>query len=214
MDLDLPSSIANRFIRWCRACNASEAEAEKVWPDLSALYQESHRHYHTLAHIAASLAELDATGKGTTELEGAIWFHDVIYEPTRADNEDASITWFVNVIGAWLAPATRNTIARLIAATDFRKPRNDNPDEALMVDIDLAILSADWPVYDTYRRSVRREYAHVPDEAFRSGRAKVMASFLAAPVYRTPDFTPRETRAQGNITREIAELGSAQPLAS
>jgi predicted metal-dependent HD superfamily phosphohydrolase len=61
---------------------------------------------------------------------------------------------------------------------------------------------------------VRREYAHVPDEAFRAGRAKVMASFLAAPVYRTLHFTHRESRARENIAREIAELGSDRPLAT
>lgn len=109
---------------------------------------------------------------------------------------------------------TRSVIARLIVATDFRQPRNDNPDESLMVDIDLAILSADWPVYDAYRRCVRREYTHVSDGAFRSGRAKMMSSFLDTPVYRTPHFTPRESRARENITREIAELSSAQTLAT
>jgi predicted metal-dependent HD superfamily phosphohydrolase len=214
MDLDPPPELANRFLRWCRAGGASVREAEKLWFDLSTLYQEPHRHYHNLTHIAASLAELDATGKARLELEGAIWFHDVIYDPTRADNEDASVLWFENATASWLAPETRSSISRLIAATDFRRPRNDDPDEALMVDIDLSILSADWPVYDAYRRSVLREYAHVPDEAFRSGRAKVMASFLSAPIYRTPHFTPRESRARENIAREIAELGSARPLAS
>jgi predicted metal-dependent HD superfamily phosphohydrolase len=209
MDSDL---LADRFIHWCRACHSPQAEARQLWSDLSALYQESHRHYHTLTHIAASLAELDATGKGTPELEGAIWFHDVIYDPTRGDNEDASIEWFENATVPWLAPETRTAITRLIAATDFRRPRNDDPAEALMVDIDLAILSVEWPLYDAYRRSVRREYAHVPDEAFRAGRAKVMASFLAAPVYRTPHFTQRESRARENIAREIAELGSDRPI--
>ena len=214
MDLDSHPELASRFLRWCGAGGASAPEAQKLWSDLSALYQEPHRHYHNLTHIAASLAELDDTGEGTPQLEGAIWFHDLIYDPTRADNEDTSILWFEKATEEWLAPETRSAIARLIAATDFRRPRSDDPDEALMVDIDLAILSAEWPVYDAYRRSVRREYSHVSEEAFRSGRAKVMASFLSAPIYRTPHFIPREASARKNIEREIAELGSARPLAS
>ncbi|MCW1922345.1 hypothetical protein OKA05_07255 [Luteolibacter arcticus] len=214
MDLDLPSELSDRFICWCRAANASEPEAETIWSSLSALYQEPHRHYHTLSHIAASLAELDATGHGIPELEGAIWFHDVVYDPTRADNEEASIAWFESVTATWLAPETRLTIARLISATDFRLPRSDREDEALMVDIDLAILSSEWPAYDAYRRAVRREYAHVPDEAFRTGRAKVMASFLKQPVYRTASYAIREAKARENISRELEELASGQPLAS
>lgn len=95
--------LADRFLRWCGAFHAPEAGANKAWSDLSALYQEPHRHYHALTHIAASLRELDGTGKGTPELEGAIWFHDVIYDPTRVDNEDASIVWFENATAPWLA---------------------------------------------------------------------------------------------------------------
>ena len=212
MDLDPPGELADRFINWCRTGNASETEAKAIWSGLSALYQEPHRHYHNLTHIAASLAELDATGKGTHELEGAIWFHDVIYDPARSDNEAASAVWFESITAAWLALERRSTIARLIAATDFRMPRSEDADEALMVDIDLAILSADWPAYDVYRRAVRREYAHVPDEAFRAGRAKVMASFLKQPVYRTSFFEARESKARENISRELDELASGGPL--
>ena len=214
MELELPGDLADRFLRWCRAGNASEADAEQIWSGLSALYQEPHRHYHNLTHITASLAELDATGAGSPELEGAIWFHDVIYDPTRPENEEASIAWFESVTAGWLAPEMRKVIARLISVTDFRRPRTDDPDEALMVDIDLAILSADWLAYDAYRRSVRREYAHVPDEVFRTGRAHVMASFLKQLVYRTSFFEVRESKARQNISRELDELASGAPLAS
>ena len=208
MQADLSGSLADRFLRWCRGCGAPDAEAKEIWSRLSALYQEPHRHYHNLGHIAASLEELDATGKGTPELEGAIWFHDVIYDPTRPDNEAASIVWFENAAAGWLAGDARSTIARLISATDFRLPRSEDADEALMVDIDLAILSAEWDAYDAYRRSVRREYGHVPDEAFRVGRTKVMASFLAAPIYRTARFNLREAKARENIARELGMLGA------
>ena len=208
MNFDLES----RFMRWCRLGHASEIQAARVWARLSALYQEPHRHYHNLSHIASSLAELDATGKGTAELEGAIWFHDVIYDPTRPDNEDASIVWFENAATGWCDPMTSVAIARLISATDFRRPRTNDEGEALMVDIDLAILSAERTAYDAYRRSVRREYAHVADDIFRVGRARVMASFLERPIYRTSFYAVRESRARENISRELDELASGQPL--
>lgn len=212
MKTDLPGSLADRFIRWCRGCHGPEEEAKKIWSALSAHYCEPHRHYHNLDHIAASLAELDATGATKPHLEGAIWFHDVIYDPVRADNEAASIEWFEQATAAWLSPVDRAAIAALIAATDFRRPRTDDPEESLMVDIDLAILSADPASYDAYRSAVRCEYAHVPDEAFRAGRAKVMASFLATPIYRTAHFVLRETKARENIARELVFLGSKVPV--
>ena len=206
------NDLESRFLHWCLAKKASEPQAEELWSSLSALYQEPHRRYHNLNHIAASLGELDATGKGTAELEGAIWFHDVIYDPTRSDNEEASMVWFENATAGWMAKQERSAIVRLISVTDFRLPRSDDATEALMVDIDLAILSAEWPAYDAYRRAVRREYAHVPDEVFRVGRARVMASFLEKPVYRTTFFEAREIKTRENISRELDELASVQPL--
>jgi predicted metal-dependent HD superfamily phosphohydrolase len=214
METDSSGDLANRFLHWCRGGNASESEATQIWSALSGLYQEPRRHYHNLTHIAASLAELDATGKGTAELEGAIWFHDVVYDPKRSDNEAASVVWFESITEGWLAPERRSAIARLIGATDFRLARSEDAGEALMVDIDLAILSADWPAYDVYRRAVRREYSHAPDEAFRAGRAKVMASFLKQPVYRTSFYKARESKARENISRELAELASGGSLNS
>jgi len=79
---------------------------------------------------------------------------------------------------------------------------------ALMVSIDLSILGADPADYDAYAAAVRREYAHVPEEAFRAGRARVMKHFLAAEaIYADPAFAARlETQARANIEREIRAL--------
>ena len=57
-------------------------------------------------------------------------------------------------------------------------------------------------------RQVRAEYAHVPDDAFRSGRAAVLRSLLdAGPLYRTRFATERwEARARENLTAELEAL--------
>ena len=172
-----PADLKARFTTWCLHHGASEAAAAHHWTQLSTLYTEPHRHYHHLGHIASSLSEFDATGSNNSLIEGAIWFHDVIYDPKRGDNEAASIAWFLDVTSSWLDPQSAAAITRLIEATDFRLPLSDDPDSRLMVDIDLAILSASQDSYDDYCQAIRREYAHVGDEAFREGRAKVMAGF-------------------------------------
>ena len=203
------SYLHQRLIAWSVRFGANPDEAEALWHSLNALYGESRRYYHNLSHIASSLAELDATGLDRPPIEGAIWFHDVIYDPKRSDNEEASIGWFVRSTRPWLDPSSRSTISALIAVTDFRSPPSDDPEAWLMIDIDLAILSAAPEKYDAYCLAIRQEYAHVADEAFREGRAKVMASFLVRPIYRTPWFAPREDRARGNIARELVRLGAA-----
>jgi predicted metal-dependent HD superfamily phosphohydrolase len=202
----LPSDLPTRFITWCRHHGASEAAAAHLWTQLSTLYTEAHRHYHHLGHIASSLAEFDATGSNNSLIEGAIWFHDVIYDPKRGDNEAASIAWFLDATSSWLDLEAAAVITRLIEATDFRLPLTDDPDSRLMVDIDLAILSASPEAYDDYCQAIRQEYAHVSAEAFRDGRAKVMAGFLERPIYRTEWFIGREERARENIVRELGRL--------
>ena len=200
------SILPTRFTTWCLHHGASENAASALWTRLSTLYTEAHRHYHHLGHIESSLAEFDATGSNHSLIEGAIWFHDVIYDPQRGDNEVASVAWFLDATSSWLDPQHATAITRLIEATDFRLPPSDDPESRLMVDIDLAILSASPEAYKDYCQAIRQEYAHVSDEAFRAGRAKVMAGFLERPIYRTEWFIGREARARENIARELGRL--------
>ncbi len=202
-------TLQSRFITWCRHHGASETAVADLWSGLSALYGEAHRHYHHLGHIESSLVELEATGSDHSLIEGAIWFHDVIYDPKRGDNEAASIAWFLEATSSWFDPRAAKVITRLIEATDFRLPMSDDPDSRLMVDIDLAILSASPEAYADYCQAIRREYAHVSEEAFREGRARVMAGFLDRPIYRTRWFLDREEGARENIVRELGRLQGA-----
>jgi predicted metal-dependent HD superfamily phosphohydrolase len=62
--------------------------------DLVAAYNAPGRHYHNLAHIEdclAALARVDNLSVAEREiLSEAIWWHDVVYDATRTDNEELS----------------------------------------------------------------------------------------------------------------------------
>ena len=103
-------------------------------------------------------------------------------------------------------------IGRLILVTDFRIEPTDDPDELLIVDIDLAVLGAPRGDYDAYRRAIRREYEMVPDDAFRAGRAKVLRHFFERPIYRTSCFERLEAQARGNLAWELQLLNSGEPI--
>ena len=207
-DAILTTALQQRLVAWCCGQGADVASAESLTARLCGCYAEPQRHYHHLGHIAGSLTELDLHAPGDVFIEGAIWFHDVIYDPTRRDNETASIAWFLEETREWIHPDSSAGISRLIEATDFRIAAGGSPGIDLMIDIDLAILSAAPEDYDAYTRAIRFEYAHVPEEDFRIGRAKVMAHFLARPIYRTNGFLSREDRARRNIQRELEKLPS------
>jgi len=60
---------------------------------LIAAYTAPGRHYHNLAHIEDcldALARVDLSSLEREILSEAIWWHDVVYDATRPDNEELS----------------------------------------------------------------------------------------------------------------------------
>ena len=62
--------------------------------------------------------------------------------------------------------------------------------------------------YEAYVAGVRREYAHVPDAAFRMGRAAVLRSLVDRQhLFSTSHAQARwEAAARANVSRELASL--------
>jgi predicted metal-dependent HD superfamily phosphohydrolase len=181
--------------------------------ELRDTYAEPHRHYHDIHHIEACLRELAAVeGLAADEreiLEYAIWWHDAVYDPKRSDNEERSAVLAERDLAQLgVDPAMRETVGRLIRATRDHKVAPDDRLGALLVSIDLSILGRPVAEYDAYAAAIRAEYAHVPDAAYRAGRAAVLRRFLAAPaIYPDPEFRRcYETQARANMAREIARL--------
>ena len=182
-------------------------------PALQARYGEPHRRYHTVAHIEDCLARLaEIPDLGETDrrvLTWAIWWHDAIYDPTRADNEAASAELACAELPSLGAtPAQVDEVVRLVLLTSGHAVSAGDRLGALMVCIDLSILGAPPAAYDAYAAAVRAEYAHVPDDAFRAGRRRVLQHFLAAPaLFPDAGLAARfEAPARANLAREIAAL--------
>jgi predicted metal-dependent HD superfamily phosphohydrolase len=97
----------------------------------------------------------------------------------------------------------------MILATDHRRPHT-TPEEPLIVDIDLSILGRDPATFDAYDRAIRAEYAHVPDDAYRIGRGKVLQHFLnRTRLYYTPWFFEQyEATARVNLQQALQRLGA------
>jgi predicted metal-dependent HD superfamily phosphohydrolase len=174
---------------------------------LVAAYSERHRHYHTLQHLRECLAQFEAASmlaRRPAEVELALWFHDAVYEPQRHDNEERSADWArASVLAAGCAEDVAERVAALVLATKSHSAPANDPDTALLLDIDLAILAAAPARFAEYERQIRAEYAHVPEEAFRARRAQVLQGFLARErIYVTDAFHDAlEARARHNLER-------------
>lgn len=142
------------------------------------------------------------------------WYHDLHYDPRAApgSNEHRSATLardHLHRLGADDDLVDLVETGVLMTAThevDGELPHT--PVLEVFHDADLWILSAPPQRYARYREQVREEYAQVPAETFRAGRATIIGTFLARPrIYRTEHAHERWTeRARANVSLELAEL--------
>jgi predicted metal-dependent HD superfamily phosphohydrolase len=181
--------------------------------DMAQTYSAPGRHYHNLRHIEDCLAALDGvaglSARDREVLTAAIWWHDIVYDPTRSDNEEES----AKRAEQDLAPDLRHDVGRLIRLTRTHDVQPGDRLGAILISIDLAILGAAPSAYVAYAAAIRREYAHVGDDAYRAGRLAVLERFAARPaIYPDPSFAMRlEKQARANIAREIETLRSSAP---
>jgi predicted metal-dependent HD superfamily phosphohydrolase len=193
-------------------CDGRSAEA--ALDEIVRAYGEPHRHYHALGHIAQLLALLDRHGAAATDRDAlllAILFHDVVYDPARHDNEQASARRASEQLTALgFRQEIVAKVAHYILATRHDQPPQaiGDADLALLLDLDLSVLAAEPADYRAYAQAVRREYAFVPDHLYRPGRRRVLQGFLARErIYETDAlYAAWERIARVNLAEEIAAL--------
>jgi predicted metal-dependent HD superfamily phosphohydrolase len=176
--------------------------------ELVAAYAAPGRHYHNLTHIEDCLAALaHVDGLSTVEreiLQEAIWWHDVVYDPTRTDNEELSAGLAEQHVQAEL----RREVGRLIRLTKTHDVEAHDRLGAILISIDLSILGAEPARYDAYSAAIRQEFIHVSDLDYRAGRGRVLRRFAARPViFPDAGFAAMyDRRARENLARELASL--------
>jgi predicted metal-dependent HD superfamily phosphohydrolase len=178
---------------------------------LRSAWADPERSYHGLPHLRDCLAQLDDFTEPVEyrdQVEAALWFHDAVYEPRAADNEERSAERARRVLVSLGVPGdTADEVARLVLLTRHREPPNDAAGR-LLCDIDLSILGRSPADFDAYERSIREEYSWVPDAVYRRERGRVLNAFLGrTPLYQTEHFRRRlEDAARENIRRVVGRL--------
>jgi predicted metal-dependent HD superfamily phosphohydrolase len=204
------ASARLRFSELWRRLGAT-GSGGRAFDDLVAAYAEPGRAYHTLDHVLDCLLRLDESGAPSEDsdpVEAAIWFHDVVYDPRRSDNEARSAEWAARTLGAAGVPdATAERIGDLIRMTGHASPPSDRQG-ALLCDVDLSILGRDEQEFDAYQARIRQEYAWVPESRYRAARARILSAFENRDrIYLTEHFHDRyERQARANLRRALAQL--------
>ncbi len=199
--------------RWLKLADrlGYRRDASAEWARIADAYGEHARVYHNLDHLRDCLGQFDDVRSACTApdaVELAIWYHDLIYDTRRSDNEQRSAAEAESFcVHCDAAKIDASRVVELIIATTH----GDNPlggDDALLADIDLSILGQPAERYDVYAAAIRLDYGWVSEDAYRNGRSQVLERFLArARIYATDHFATKfEQSARQNIGRELARL--------
>jgi predicted metal-dependent HD superfamily phosphohydrolase len=189
-----------------------QTEAQTAFAGLVAAYSSPGRVYHTLEHIQAMLQWIESLRDQAHDLAAlqlSVWFHDSVYDPHAADNEEQSAAYAQSTLShLGLPPSIIQIVARMILSTKTHQAGNDDVDYQILLDADLAILGAPSAEYENYARAIRKEYSWVAEAAYRTARVKVLQTFLQrSRIYWTePMFVALEGQARENMRREIATL--------
>lgn len=197
--------------RWetlcARAGLVDAAAVRSAGLDLLARWHEPHRHYHDWGHVSSVLNAVDWLG-GADVVWFAAWYHDAIYQPRAADNEQRSAELAgAELVFLGLPTDSVDAVRRLVLLTVTHDPDESDVDGAVLSDADLWVLGLPPGGYDGYVAGVRQEYAHVDDEGWRTGRSAVLRGLLSRRrIFRTPLGAAWEADARANLTRELATL--------
>ena len=209
---------------WVEIIESFTAPAKKHPPrtslwfgNIAAHYNEDGRYYHTLVHIHKMLESLwwialrePSMGLGTDlrKIELAVYMHDVIYDTTRSDNEEASADFAEKCLRDLGFPKTfADEVCQLIMITKHNiAPITRN--EKAIVDADLAGLGADMPTYIQVAHKVRAEFSHVSAADWVKGRAELfLKPFLAKEkIFHTQAMAHKEPIARANLEWELQDL--------
>ncbi len=189
------------------------------WKHVNRAY--SGRAYHNLHHLEEMLGELrkqEAAGAEAFPAPAdppvfglALVYHDIVYKPTRLDNEARSADSAANVLttSGTVSAARIDRCRQLILATRKHVPsRGDNGDEGLLIDLDLAVLAREAAGYDRYTAAIRKEFWMIPGFVFRRKRAEALTGLLdREEIYATTYGREHyEEQARKNLWRELRNL--------
>lgn len=185
---------------------------QSVGRDLLRRWSQPHRRYHTLEHLRFVLRVIDEHAGLADDADAvrlAAWFHDAVYEVFAGDNEERSARLAGTTLAALgFAGDRAEEVARLVRLTAGHAVAPGDRNGALLADADLAILASEKADYDRYAAAVREEYAAVPEEAFRRGRAAILRKLADMPeIFRiVPERADWSARARANLEAEISAL--------
>jgi predicted metal-dependent HD superfamily phosphohydrolase len=174
-------------------------------------YAQPPRAYHSFAHVLEVATHWQDVSERLMwqkprETFCAVLYHDAIYVAGASDNELRSAELArAELAGLELDLDETARLIELTASHGKLTPGEVDRDTALLLDCDMAILGAPAERFAEYERHIRQEYAAIPDELFRAGRARFLERLLGAErIFLSDDFHRRfDARARANLAEAL-----------
>ena len=197
----------DRFQDLWRRClvDGGRDDSASIHERLINSYCEPQRHYHTLVHIEHCLGMFDqckSLVSNPDALEIAVWFHDVIFEPGRHDNEALSKELYLYLSIKAHAPELRELVGRLIMATLHDGNSLEDDDARYMVDIDLSSFGLSWDEFLRDSDNLRLENPQLSDAEYYFNQGNFQNHLLGRERFYLSDFFSQryESRARENLS--------------
>jgi len=217
------ASFTAHWERFLKRFGKEDRGTPSVLHTLAALYGGKDRHYHGIGHIIDGLNLLEVARREVPEwfadpvvdaaVELAFWEHDSIYATIpQAYNEVRSAELAgIHATELGFGPDVRLSAKMCVRATDHKRLQGWRLTPCIVCDIDLASLAYPWERFVADTADIRREYAQVSEEDWRSGCAAFLDGMLDKTrrpvIYQTGYFYEKfEERARENLARALAEL--------
>ena len=203
--------LKQTFVNLARRYSADEQIIHDSWSEIADHYSKKDRYYHNLEHLSNMLGELRDVENRITAFEAvlyALYYHDIIYDPSKGDNEEKSAELASQRLLQLNVPS--EAIAKclkLILATKTHSV-SDDPDINFFCDADLSILGAEPNRYSKYTQDIKNEYSIYPSVIFKSGRKNVLNHFLKMErIFKSDHFHDKyESCARRNLAAELETL--------
>lgn len=218
-DLPRPDELRLVWEELClRYCDDKEL-IDRYLNEILRRYSASSRHYHNLEHIRSLLKFCTEYGSMLIDREVvlfSIFYHDIIYNVLRKDNELRSATLAVKRLQALRVPAsTIEQVKLYIEATKTHavtEAVTHVGDLQFFLDFDMSILAARPSSYKAYTGNVRKEYRIYPDKLYYAGRKQFLQHCLQAEhIFQTSTFRKiYEPHARENIASELESIDNRQ----
>ena len=187
-------------------------DVEYWWHEILENYAKKWKFYHNLNHVYSFVNLFEKYNKFINNYKNefliSIYFHDIIYIPSRNDNEEESINMF-NKFYNEVKPNNLNKekVIEFIAETKNHSLSKDYDFELdLFLDMDMQIVADEnW---EDYENKIRKEYCFVDETEYKNKRRQFLQSLVNKNrIFRTQIFYDTyEQIAKKNITNIINKL--------